>query len=388
MARLGLIEENKEIFLPEDGFMLSSENGVEKVYLMSIIGKGGTAIAYKGIREKNGCRTACIVKEYFPKDKEDKYIRKNTGDKISIIEEYKDAELRLQKENINRELLTNQQIYFNESDIKNKEFNNFPYAYSAEYFCRYGDTSYIVLDSSEGETLHSKLKKGIENDEMVLKYVYQLLIAVEHLHEKGFIHSDIKPENLWLRGFGDNQNMCLLDFGSAFRLSVYHVDNIEQLSPREIMQAANRIVANESIGFSTDGYCSINMINVKTHKRAFLSTDHSPKRARKLIDAVNALGIGDDLFSVVRVMKVLFDIRYPKYTEKPAYWEELQKMYNKCEGDNERYESVDELRTDLKIIETIMHNGAHPKVLERGLKKDISKLEIDEFDESLLCDIE
>ena len=64
MARLGLIEE--DIVLPEkDGFILCDENGVGRVTLLSVIGKGGTAIAYKAIRRRNGSTVTCIVKEYF-----------------------------------------------------------------------------------------------------------------------------------------------------------------------------------------------------------------------------------------------------------------------------------------------------------------------------------
>ena len=91
MARLGLIAE--EGTLPvEKGFILCDEKGVGKVTLLSIIGRGGTAIAYKGIRNRNGNTVTCIVKEYFPeqKEKNGKYIRKKTGEKITIAEKYRE----------------------------------------------------------------------------------------------------------------------------------------------------------------------------------------------------------------------------------------------------------------------------------------------------------
>ena len=56
MARLGLIEE--DIVLPEkDGFILCDENGVGRVTLLSVIGKGGTAIALidPAFSEFGGC---------------------------------------------------------------------------------------------------------------------------------------------------------------------------------------------------------------------------------------------------------------------------------------------------------------------------------------------
>ena len=116
---------------------------VGRVTLLSVIGKGGTAIAYKAIRRRNGSTVTCIVKEYFPeqKEKSGRYKREKTGDRITIAERYREAELQLQRENVRRELQTNQEIYFSEEDIRKMEFNNSPYVYSAEYLCSLGDSS-------------------------------------------------------------------------------------------------------------------------------------------------------------------------------------------------------------------------------------------------------
>ena len=143
MTRFGLIEESEEVLSPNDGFILGSQDGLEKIVLLSIIGKGGTAIAYKGLREKKDLRSACIVKEYFPIDKAEDgiYTRSSAGDKITITERYREAELKLQNENVQRELKTNHDIYFRTEDIADSEFNNFPYSYNAEFFCRLGDSS-------------------------------------------------------------------------------------------------------------------------------------------------------------------------------------------------------------------------------------------------------
>lgn len=385
MARLGLIEE--DIVLPEkDGFILCDENGVGRVTLLSVIGKGGTAIAYKAIRRRNGSTVTCIVKEYFPeqKEKSGRYKREKTGDRITIAERYREAELQLQRENVRRELQTNQEIYFSEEDIRKMEFNNSPYVYSAEYLCSLGDSSYIALESSEGETLCALLKRRKISGDEAVRFIRQLLVIVEHLSRKGFVHCDIKPENLWIRGKGDNQSMCLLDFGSAFRLSDYQAD-LSAMNGREVMEAADRIMRNEGIGSNTRGYCSVNITRLESNKMIYDTTDHSPERARMLMDSMNAIGAADDLFSVVKVAGRL--LKQAELTEEER--DSIRRIWSDAEEKNANmgFRSVPELEKEIEIIDTILHRGAHPAVLERALKKKHQMPEPDEFSRDLLCDI-
>lgn len=385
MARLGLIEEG--VTLPvERGFILCDEKGVGKVTLLSIIGKGGTAIAYKGIRNRNGNIVTCIVKEYFPeqKEKSGKYTRKKTGEKITIAEKYREAELQLQRENVRRELRTNQGIYFSEKDKESLDWNNSSYVYSAEYLCQLGDSSYIALDSSEGETLYARLKRGKVTIEEALRMICQMLVIVEHLCKKGYIHCDIKPENLWIRGKDENQSMCLLDFGSAFKLSDYQVD-FSQMNEEEIMEAADRIIRNESIGSNTRGYSSVNIGRVESNKNIYNSTDHSPERAKALLESVNTLGVGDDLFSVVKVADQLLE-RVDMTVEERKSIEEIWEKVKRKNSDV-GFQLVKELREEIEIVDIILHKGAHPAVLMRGLKRTMKNLKCEDFDKELLCDI-
>ena len=385
MGRLGLIEEGA-VLPVEKGFLLCDEEGVGKVTLLSIIGRGGTAIAYKGIRYRNGNAVTCIVKEYFPEQKETSgiYIRNNIGEKITIAERYKEAEMQLQMENVRRELRTNQNLYFNEDNKREINWNNSSYIYSAEYLCKLGDSSYIVLDSSEGETLYSRLKRNKSSVEETFRLIYQMLIIVSHLDKKGYVHCDIKPENLWLRGEGENQSMCLLDFGSAFKLSDYRCD-ISRMNEEEIMDAADHIMKNESIGSNTRGYSSVNVGRLESNKNIYNLTDHSIKRARALLKSVNSIGTGDDLFSVVKVAEQLLnqtDMTNEERKSMECIWEEAKRK-NSDEG----FETVDELKKEFEIMEVILHKGAHPAVLEQGIKRMMKNWECEDFDQNLLCDI-
>ena len=386
MQRLGLIAEG--VVLPvEKGFILCDDKETGKVILISVIGSGGTSIAYKGIRKRNGNTVSCIVKEYFPEQKAKSgiYVRKKIGEKITITKQYREKELCMQMENMQRELQINQDIYYSGKSIEKTDCNNSAYVYSAEYLCRLGDSTYLALDSSNGETLRARLNQGKLSIETTLRLIYQMLIIVNHLDKKGYVHCDIKPENLWLRGEGENQSMCLLDLGSAFKLSDYQID-ITHMNDWELIETADRVMDNENIGSNTCGFSSVNIGRVQSNKSIYSTTDHSINRARLLLESINAMGVGDDLFSVVKTADQLLNDTDMKKEEREAtndIWEEVKRK-NSDEG----FCTVEELKEEIKIIDTILHKGAHPAVLERGLKQEMETLQYGEFDSCLLCDVE
>lgn len=54
-------------------------------------------------------------------------------------------------------------------------------------------------------------------EEIAIRYIKQLLIALQYLHKKCIAHLDIKPENILL-AVGDEPRVVLSDFGEAIRL--------------------------------------------------------------------------------------------------------------------------------------------------------------------------
>src|SRR3954466_12167172 len=73
------------------------------------------------------------------------------------------------------------------------------------------DVEYLVMEYLEGETLASRLQRGVLPLEEALRIAIQILEALNHAHRRAIIHRDLKPANVMLTASG----VKLLDFGLA-----------------------------------------------------------------------------------------------------------------------------------------------------------------------------
>jgi formylglycine-generating enzyme required for sulfatase activity/tRNA A-37 threonylcarbamoyl transferase component Bud32 len=78
----------------------------------------------------------------------------------------------------------------------------------------YEDVPYAVMEFLEGNSLKERLddKGGRESSEDILTWLKPIALALDHMHEEGVIHRDVKPGNILFDGKG---NSCLSDFGIA-----------------------------------------------------------------------------------------------------------------------------------------------------------------------------
>ncbi len=87
-----------------------------------------------------------------------------------------------------------------------------PYIVSVYDCGKAGDLIYFVMEHVAGLSLRERIAQKDVSYRDVLDFVPQIGAALQHAHENGIVHRDVKPENILL----DNRNRVrLVDFGLA-----------------------------------------------------------------------------------------------------------------------------------------------------------------------------
>jgi serine/threonine protein kinase/tetratricopeptide (TPR) repeat protein len=71
---------------------------------------------------------------------------------------------------------------------------------------------FIVMPCYEGETLQAKIERGLLEVEEMVSIAIQVASGLSKAHEKGIIHRDIKPGNIFVT---TDQHVKIIDFGLA-----------------------------------------------------------------------------------------------------------------------------------------------------------------------------
>ncbi|XP_012586261.1 PREDICTED: serine/threonine-protein kinase Chk2 isoform X1 [Condylura cristata] len=74
---------------------------------------------------------------------------------------------------------------------------------------------YIVLELMEGGELFDRVVNKRLKEATCKLYFYQMLLAVQYLHENGIIHRDLKPENVLLSSQKEECLVKITDFGQS-----------------------------------------------------------------------------------------------------------------------------------------------------------------------------
>lgn len=184
-------------FLP-DGYILS-----DKYQILSRLGQGGFAVTYRAmhlILQEEVCIKESFVAEFHYRDGQNAVQLKDQRHSSDTAE-------------INRNVVAEAQAL---SMLRHKGVVGVRDVFDQN------NTSYIVLDFIEGETLKElveRLKKvGSELSGDQLRHIFlHLAEAMQFVHNHGMLHQDISPDNVMVKG---NFDPVLIDFGAVARVEI------------------------------------------------------------------------------------------------------------------------------------------------------------------------
>ena len=105
-----------------------------------------------------------------------------------------------------------------------------PHIVRVARFFEANNTAYMVLEYERGESLKNWWRKHADAPEVELLGLFgPLLDGLAVVHEAGFLHRDIKPDNIYVRD-GDG-SLVLLDFGAARRAAEEQTDASNVVTP-------------------------------------------------------------------------------------------------------------------------------------------------------------
>lgn len=129
-----------------------------------------------------------------------------------------------------------------EKEIKNmekliKHENTVLYKTSGTIHGKSGISSYIVMELCDTKTLYEIIKEEQLSDEKLKLILLHITCGLKHMHERGLIHRDVKPQNV-LRSL-DGRLVKLTDFGLS-----------------KVLDPDRSIVSKSTIEIGTDGWGS------------------------------------------------------------------------------------------------------------------------------------
>lgn len=185
------MDDSKNYLLPA-GTQLASKYRIER-----LLGEGGFGITYEGT-DLNGWRVA--IKEYYPYD----YVARDSKLSFNVIPKPDDKSRRIFSNNKNR--------FMDEAQVLAQCASIASVVNIFECF-EENQTAYIVMEYLDGTPLNRYSEKhNLLDATRLCTMMLPLIRDLDRIHQLGFLHRDISPDNIMLV---NDATLRLMDFGAA-----------------------------------------------------------------------------------------------------------------------------------------------------------------------------
>ncbi len=197
-------EQEQEIIRSTNGKTSLAVNHLlhRRYRIVRVIGAGGFGITYEAWDEKMAMKVA--IKEYFPKN----LVARNAGDHHVTVMTQADA----------LEYKKGLKRFINEAKSLAKMSNYDVIVNVFDYF-EENHTAYIIMEYLEGKSLKTYLDEcGQLPLNRVIHLMQILANALQEVHDRGLVHRDINPDNIFLC---ENDRVHIIDFGAAKNIDTH-----------------------------------------------------------------------------------------------------------------------------------------------------------------------
>ena len=159
-----------------------------------VLGQGGFGITY--LARDTNLDQPVAIKEYLP---------------VDVAARMGDATIRSRSEELRDRYRWGLERFIQEARTLAR-FDH-PNIVRVQSVFEFNNTAYMVMRFEKGMTLSAQLdRRGTLPERELLRILLPILDGLELIHNAGFIHRDVKPDNIHI---GEDGNPVLLDFGSA-----------------------------------------------------------------------------------------------------------------------------------------------------------------------------
>lgn len=175
---------------------LAIGQSIQHFEILEVFPLGGFGVTYRAWDTKLNREVA--IKEYFPEELANRKLISGAMQVCSAEGREAEFNYRLQQ-------------YLDEARVL-ASFNH-PNIIKVYDFFEASGTAYIVMEYAQGLSLKALLARaGVLSQHQCLQVFTPILEGLAQVHSAGFLHRDIKPDNIYVRDSGEP---VLIDFGAA-----------------------------------------------------------------------------------------------------------------------------------------------------------------------------